>query len=49
MFVEQKVVEFIDARAFEFGYITGISLFAITAVVLIALVDNFYNRNKFNT
>ncbi len=46
MLVEQKVVEFIDPRAVEFGHITGITLIAIIAIVLIGLVDNFYNRNK---
>ena len=48
MIITETVVRYIDPRTAEFGHITGITLFAIIAIVLIGLVDNFWNRNKYN-
>ncbi len=48
MFVSETFVRYIGTQPAEFGHITGITLFAILAVVLIGMVDNFYNRAKYN-
>ncbi len=42
------VPKYITIPDAAFGYILGIAILAILAITLIGLVDNFYNRNKFN-
>lgn len=48
MFTSETVVSFTDLRSVEFGFILGIFTIAVLAVVLISLVDNFYNRKKYD-